>query len=52
MKHLQRYLNEFSYRFNNRESDAIFALTVLNLVIGSQLKYKALVAKPVPPTNE
>lgn len=46
VKHLHRYLNEFSFRFNNRESDAIFAATVLNLLIGSQLKYKTLVAKP------
>jgi hypothetical protein len=47
VKHLHRYLNEFSYRFNSRESKELFAMIVLNLVIGSQLRYKALPANPV-----
>jgi transposase-like protein len=46
VKHLHRYLNEFSYRFNLRESRELFGLIVLNLVIGSQLKYRELVANP------
>lgn len=33
IKHLQRDLNEFSFRFNNRQNEEIFALVVLGLVI-------------------
>src|SRR6185295_12199628 len=33
VKHLHRYLNEFSCRFNNRENAEIFALIVGNLLI-------------------
>ncbi len=46
VKHLHRYLNEFSFRFNNRESDAIFAMVVMNLLAGQALRYNALTAKP------
>jgi transposase-like protein len=45
VKHLHRYLNEFSFRFNNRESQDIFNMVVANLLIGSALRYKALTAK-------
>jgi transposase-like protein len=45
VKHLHRYLNEFSFRFNNRESQDIFNMIVANLLIGSALRYKALTAK-------
>jgi transposase-like protein len=45
VKHLHRYLNEFSFRFNNRESQDIFNMIVLNLLIGSALRYKTLTAK-------
>jgi transposase-like protein len=45
VKHLHRYLNEFSFRFNNRESRDIFNMIVGNLLIGSALRYKALIAK-------
>jgi transposase-like protein len=51
VKHLHRYLNEFSYRFNNREDEKIFAMTVFNLVMGSALRYKVLVAKPSPASD-
>jgi transposase-like protein len=44
VKHLHRYLNEFSFRFNNRESAEIFAMIVANLVIGTALRYAALTA--------
>ena len=37
VKHLHRYLNEFSFRFNNREAEDIFAMIVLRLVIGNAL---------------
>jgi hypothetical protein len=50
VKHLHRYLNEFSFRFNNRESHEIFAMVVMNLLIGSALRYKELTApKDQPP---
>ncbi len=51
VKHLHRYLNEFSFRFNNRESSEIFAMVVMNLLIGSALRYKALTA-PVSPSEQ
>lgn len=42
VKHLHRYLNEFSFRFNNREAEDIFAMIVLRLAIGNALRYGAL----------
>lgn len=45
VKHLHRYLNEFSFRFNNRESRDIFNMVVANLLIGTALRYKDLTAK-------
>jgi transposase-like protein len=47
VKHLHRYLNEFSFRFNNREAEDIFAMIVLRLVIGSALRYAALTGSVV-----
>jgi transposase-like protein len=52
VKHLHRYLNEFSFRFNNREAEDIFAMIVLNLVIGSALRYDALTAPVSSETSE
>ena len=48
VKHLHRYLNEFSFRFNNREQREIFAMVVMNLLIGSALRYAALTAPASP----
>src|SRR5579863_1662053 len=48
VKHLRRYLDEFTFRFNNREAEDLFALVVLNLVIASGIKYAELTAKPAP----
>ena len=42
VKHLNRYLNEFTFRFNNRDAENIFALIVLNLAKGKPLRYDAL----------
>jgi transposase-like protein len=42
IKHLQRYLNEFQFRWNNRESKDIFALVIAALVIGAALPYADL----------
>lgn len=51
VKHLHRYLNEFSFRFNQRESEDLFALIIMNLAIGNALRYKALIGKSSEPTS-
>jgi len=45
-KHLQRYVDEFAYRFNTRELDFtdVFASMVNNVSDSSRLSYKALIA--------
>ncbi len=46
IKHLSRYCNEFSYRFNRREEQLqMFGMTVKNLVNGEVLSYKKLTTK-------
>ena len=42
IKHLQRYLDEFAFRFNNRENEDLFGLTVARLLAGIALPYKTL----------
>jgi transposase-like protein len=49
IKHLQRYLDEFQFRFNNRQEQEIFAMVLLNLVIQSGIKYKVLTGPSVQP---
>ena len=45
IKHLGRYCNEFSYRFNRREAQLqMFGMTVKNLLRGEVLPYKKLTA--------
>lgn len=43
IKHLHRYLSEFQFRWNNRESQDIFMLVIAALVIGSAMPYKKLI---------
>jgi transposase-like protein len=43
-KHLPAYLDEFAFRFNNRENPHLFRDTILALVEGDALPYNALVA--------
>jgi transposase-like protein len=43
IKHLQRYLNEFGYRFNRREDADLFEQTVGRLCAGKTLPYAKLV---------
>jgi hypothetical protein len=43
VKHLHRYLSEFQFRWNNRESQDIFALVMAALVIGIALPYAELI---------
>src|SRR5258708_5768720 len=47
IKHLHRYLSEFQFRWNNRETENMFVLVVAALVIGSALTYKKLI-EPLP----
>ena len=49
VKHLRRYLDEFTFRFNNRKAEDLFALVVLNLVIGTALRYAELTSDPPEP---
>jgi hypothetical protein len=46
VKHLSRCLDEFTFRFDNREAEDLFGLVMLNLVIGSAIKYAELTASP------
>jgi transposase-like protein len=41
-KHLDRYLDEFTYRFNGREDDKLFQNTLRNLVNGKTLTFETL----------
>lgn len=41
-KHLDRYLDEFTYRFNGREDDQLFQNTLRNLVKGDTLTFEKL----------
>ena len=48
VKHLDRYLAEFDYRFNNRKNDSIFDLTVSRLCQKPGMPYSELTAKVSP----
>lgn len=41
-KHLDRYLDEFTYRFNGRDDDRLFQNTIRNLVNGKTLTFETL----------
>jgi len=47
LKHLQRYLNEFSFRFNNRKSPDLFGMTVRRMALVGNLPYAKLVEENV-----
>lgn len=44
VKHLDRYLDEFEFRFNNRDNPYLFRDTLLRLLTASNLEYKDLTA--------
>jgi transposase-like protein len=44
-KHMDAYLDEFEWRFNNRRNPFLFRDTVLKLIIASTFEYKKLVQK-------
>lgn len=43
IKHLQRYLNEFSYRFNRREDAELFENTVMRMAGAKPMPYSKLI---------
>jgi transposase-like protein len=45
-KHLPAYLDEFAFRFNNRENPFLFRDTLLKLIDGDALQYRTLVGSP------
>ncbi len=47
IKHLQRYLDEFSYRFNRRKDDGAFIETVRRLAGFAPLTFGALTSEKV-----
>ncbi|MGH9692479.1 MAG: IS1595 family transposase, partial [Candidatus Acidiferrales bacterium] len=48
IKHLDRYLAEFTYRFNRREEqEQLFAMTTKNLLNRKNLPYKVLTTSPI-----
>jgi transposase-like protein len=44
-KHLDRYLDEFEFRFNNRHNPFLFRDTLLRLLASSNLEYKKLTSE-------
>jgi transposase-like protein len=42
VKHLDRYLDELEFRFNNRQNPFLFRDTLMRLMAASQLEYKEL----------
>lgn len=44
VKHLDRYLDEFEFRFNNRANPFLFRDTLLRLLNSTNLEYKNLIA--------
>jgi hypothetical protein len=41
-EHLDRYLDEFEFRFNNRDNPYLFRDTLLRLLASANLEYKEL----------
>jgi transposase-like protein len=52
VKHLQRYLDEFTFRFNNRKAEDLFGLVMLNLVITTGIKYAELTKQAEEPKDD
>lgn len=48
-KHLDAYLDEFEWRFNNRKNPFLFRDTILKLIASSNLEYKKLTMKEREP---
>jgi len=52
VKHLRRYLDEFTFRFNNRKAEDLFGLVMMNLVIATGIKYADLVKNTDQPKDD
>jgi len=52
VKHLRRYLDEFTFRFNNRKAEDLFGLVMLNLVIATGIKYSELTKQEEEPKDD
>ena len=48
VKHLNRYVDETEFRFNNRQNPFLFRDTLLRLLSSSNLEYKTLTGRPFP----
>ena len=46
LKHLDRYLDEFEFRFNNRKNVHLFRDTLVRLVTAKALPFEKLTAQP------
>jgi len=46
-KHMDAYLDEFEWRFNNRENPFLFRDTLVKLLTASTMEYKELVSKKI-----
>ncbi len=45
-KHLHRYCNEYSYRYNNRESDSVLKFAdAIRTVTNARITYKKLIGE-------
>jgi hypothetical protein len=42
-KHLQAYLDEMTWRFNNRKNDFLFRDTLIRLIRADKLEYRELI---------
>jgi transposase-like protein len=51
IKHLNRYLSEFQFKWNHRKHPEIFMLVIAALVIGTSLPYKKLIESIDEPAN-
>jgi hypothetical protein len=49
VKHLHRYLDEFTFRFSNREAANLFALVLINIATRNGIQYKELTEKVSQP---
>ena len=45
IKHLDRYITEFQYRWNNRQNQELFKITVACLVFGIPMPYAKLIGR-------
>jgi transposase-like protein len=52
VKHLDRYISDFQFRFNGRDDQELFAAVIVNLVIRAAMPYKMLTGDPKPVASD